>query len=182
MKLSAPVYRLKRDARRLSRAENIPLHAALDRIAAGEGFASWSLLPANVRGVARGRLFANYARRPGSRRRPAGPRQDPVEPRARGRGHEITAIGACSSRWNIRDRTSLDRFRAIGADRDALRRPVRIRQRRRHQRRLHRRAAGCRASGTLAVIDYLQLLDQKRENPELMTQVRTLKAFARKRG
>lgn len=37
-------------------------------------------------------------------------------------------------------------------------------------------------SGTLAVIDYLQLLDQKRENPELMVQVRALKSFAREKG
>jgi hypothetical protein len=32
--------------------------------------------------------------------------------------------------------------------------------------------------GTVAVVDYLQLLDQKRENSELMTQVRALKEFA----
>ena len=38
------------------------------------------------------------------------------------------------------------------------------------------------ASGTVVVIDYLQLLDQKRENPELAVQVRSLKAFARERG
>ena len=37
-------------------------------------------------------------------------------------------------------------------------------------------------SGTLAIIDYLQLLDQQREKPDLMTQIRTLKAFARDRG
>ncbi|GJL80521.1 MAG: hypothetical protein DHS20C01_01550 [marine bacterium B5-7] len=36
--------------------------------------------------------------------------------------------------------------------------------------------------GTVVVIDYLQLLDQKRENPELMVQVRTLKRFACDRG
>ena len=36
--------------------------------------------------------------------------------------------------------------------------------------------------GTLVVIDYLQLLDQKRGNPELMQQVRTLQSFARTRG
>lgn len=36
--------------------------------------------------------------------------------------------------------------------------------------------------GTLAVVDYLQLLDQKRENPELMVQVRALRSFARERG
>ena len=32
------------------------------------------------------------------------------------------------------------------------------------------------------VVDYLQLLDQKRENPELMVQVRALRSFARDRG
>jgi replicative DNA helicase len=36
--------------------------------------------------------------------------------------------------------------------------------------------------GTVVVIDYLQLLDQKRENPDLMDQVMALKAFARDRG
>ena len=34
MKLSAPLYHLKRKAKLLSRAENIPLHDALDRWAA----------------------------------------------------------------------------------------------------------------------------------------------------
>ena len=36
--------------------------------------------------------------------------------------------------------------------------------------------------GTVVVIDYLQLLDQKRENPELMLQIRALKTFANERG
>lgn len=36
--------------------------------------------------------------------------------------------------------------------------------------------------GTLVVVDYLQLLDQRRENPELAVQVTTLRAFARERG
>ncbi|WP_295813819.1 DNA helicase, partial [uncultured Nitratireductor sp.] len=36
--------------------------------------------------------------------------------------------------------------------------------------------------GTLAVIDYLQLLDQKRSNPALADQVRALRTFGRERG
>lgn len=32
------------------------------------------------------------------------------------------------------------------------------------------------------MIDYLQLLDQKRENPELAVQVASLRKFARERG
>ena len=38
MKLSAPVYRLKRRAKVLAREERIPLHEALDRVAMDEGF------------------------------------------------------------------------------------------------------------------------------------------------
>lgn len=48
MKLSAPIYKLKRRAKLLARDENIPLHKALDRIARDEGFAGWSLLSARV--------------------------------------------------------------------------------------------------------------------------------------
>lgn len=48
MKLSTPIYRLKREARLLSRKNKIPLHAALDRLAASEGFESWSLLASSA--------------------------------------------------------------------------------------------------------------------------------------
>ena len=48
MRFSHPIFRLKRQARLLSREENIPLNRALDMIAAGEGFKSWSHLAANA--------------------------------------------------------------------------------------------------------------------------------------
>ena len=48
MKLSAPLYHLKRKAKLLSRAENIPLHEALDRVARQQGFSAWSLLAAKA--------------------------------------------------------------------------------------------------------------------------------------
>jgi hypothetical protein len=44
MRLSAPIHRLKRAAKVQARDQAIPLHAALDRVATAEGFASWSLL------------------------------------------------------------------------------------------------------------------------------------------
>ncbi|MEM7080227.1 MAG: DNA helicase [Pseudomonadota bacterium] len=47
MKLSVPIYRLKQRARELARAENLAHHAALDRIAAAEGFGGWSQLAAH---------------------------------------------------------------------------------------------------------------------------------------
>ena len=34
----------------------------------------------------------------------------------------------------------------------------------------------------MAIIDYLQLLDQKRENPSLIEQIRQLREFARTQG
>ena len=48
MKLSAPIYRLKRAAKLMSRADGIPLHEALDSVAQAEGFDSWSLLSARM--------------------------------------------------------------------------------------------------------------------------------------
>jgi len=46
MSLSAPIFRLKRRAKLLSREAGIPLNQALDRVAKDEGFQSWSLLVA----------------------------------------------------------------------------------------------------------------------------------------
>jgi hypothetical protein len=48
MKLSAPIYHLKRKAKLLSRKERIPLYEALKRIAAQEGYNDWSLLVAKL--------------------------------------------------------------------------------------------------------------------------------------
>lgn len=183
MMLSAPVYHLKRQARLLSREGKIPLHEALDRVAAREGFSNWSLLASKASEAApAGRLFAQLA--PG----------DLVLVGARpGQGKTLMslelAVEAMKSgnrgvffTLEYTQRDVLDRFRAIGAD------PVRFND-------LFEfdssdaisadyivRALGSAPSGTLVVIDYLQLLDQKRENPDLMAQVRTLKAFAGDRG
>ena len=62
MKLSAPIYQLKRQAKLLSREESIPLHEALDRIAVREGFRDWSLLAAKVStAMPAGKLFSRLA-------------------------------------------------------------------------------------------------------------------------
>jgi replicative DNA helicase len=183
MRLSAPVYHLKRKARLLSRQQNIPLHAALDRIAASEGFEGWSLLTARTSAaVPAGQLFSQLV--PG----------DLVLIGARpGHGKTLMSLrlaveamkaGHRSAFFSLEDteKVVLDRFAMIGAD---------------HQRFaglfefdssdaisadyiVERLAAVPR--GTLAVVDYLQLLDQKREKPELMVQIRALKAFARDKG
>jgi hypothetical protein len=52
MRLSAPIYRLKRQAKALSRHKKIPLNEALNSVARDEGFSSWSLLAAQASSTA----------------------------------------------------------------------------------------------------------------------------------
>mgnify|MGYP001407052402 CR=1 FL=1 len=181
MRLSAPVHQLKRKARLLSRKENIPLHAALDRIAAGEGFRSWSLLAAKAVPPA-GALYARLhpgdlvlvGARPGHGKTLMSLRLAVEAMKAGNRGVFFTL--------EYTERDILDRFRALGVDRrrfeklfafdasDAICADYIV------------EAMGAAPRGTLAVVDYLQLLDRKRDHPDLSTQIRTLKAFARDRG
>lgn len=183
MRLSAPVYHLKRQARLLSRGESIPLHQALDRVAAREGFASWSLLAASAAETTpAGSLLTQLA--PG----------DLVLIGARpGQGKTLMSLELAVEAMKSGRRAAfftleythadiLGRFRDIGVEpgsfdglfefdnSDAICAGYIIGKLR------------TALSGTLAVIDYLQLLDQKRDNPDLMAQVRTLRSFARSRG
>lgn len=183
MKLSAPIYYLKRKARLLSREAKIPLHAALDRVAAGEGFSSWGLLAAKAAAAApAGKLFARLA--PG----------DLILVAARpGHGKTLMSLELAVEAMKAGNRgvffsleytesDVLERFRAIGVDladfdglfefdsSDLISAGYIV------------AALQAAPRGTLVVIDYLQLLDQRRENPELMAQIRTLRAFARERG
>lgn len=48
MKLSAPIFQLKRRAKLMARNNNIPLNEALDQVAQDERFAKWSLLSASM--------------------------------------------------------------------------------------------------------------------------------------
>ncbi|MGY3610089.1 MULTISPECIES: DNA helicase [unclassified Bradyrhizobium] len=183
MKLSAPLYHLKRKAKRLSREEGIPLHVALNRIALQEGYRDWSLLAAKLSASRpAGKLLARL--KPG----------DLVLVGARpGQGKTLMslelAIEAMKSgnravffTLEYTERDVLDRFQAIGAEyarfdglfeldcSDAI------------SADYITRVLATAARGTLVVVDYLQLLDQKREHPGLAEQVRVLKSFARERG
>ncbi|UUX48782.1 DNA helicase [Nisaea acidiphila] len=179
MKLSAPLFRLKRQARLLSREEGIPLNKALDRIAAGEGFRSWSQLAAKVARDHRpgAGLFAQLepgdlvllGARPGQGKTLLGLEllleaakagrkgtfftldyhAEDVAQRLRSMGGEPEAAG--------RD-FALDTSDGICAD------------------HIVGRMRGA-PRGTLSVIDYLQLLDQRRDRPALAEQLRALKAF-----
>ncbi|GAB5470508.1 MAG: DNA helicase [Rhodospirillales bacterium] len=183
MRLTAPLYRLKRRAKTLARERSLPLHRALDQVAESQGFKSWSLLAAkaSARSPAR-RLFAQLS---------AG---DLVLLAARP-GHGKTALGLELTREAIlagrrglfftleySDRDVLAQIRTLGGDVTAFAAKLEVDSSDAIQADyvMDRLAAAPR--GTLAVIDYLQLLDQRRETPDLMTQVTALKRFAQDRG
>ena len=183
MKLSAPIYALKREAKALSRRENIPLHAALDRIAVREGFSAWSLLAAKaVPTLGPEDLFTRLE--PG----------DLLLLGARpGQGKTMMSLKIAAQAMkagqhavfftlDYAPREVENRFRRIGED------PARFGDlfafdcsEAIGDSHIIERLAGV-PRGTVAVIDYLQLLDQRRDKPEVMQQVRALKAFARERG
>lgn len=183
MKLSAPIYRLKRQAKLLSREENIPLLAALDRIAGQEGFSSWSLLAAKHSDAPpASKLYAKL--RPG----------DLVLIAARP-GHGKTmlslevAIEAMKSghksvffSLEFTAKECEETFRSLGADLSEFERLFEFDGSDTIDSEYIEKKLTDAPRGTLAVIDYLQLLDQKRESPELMVQIRKLRAFAQNKG
>ncbi|MDA9441904.1 DNA helicase [Bradyrhizobium sp. CCBAU 51745] len=183
MKLSAPIYHLKRKAKRLSREQGIPLHDALDRIATTEGFSAWSLLAAKAAATTPAiRLFPQV--QPG----------DLVLVGARpGQGKTLMSLELAVEAMKSGQRAAffsleytekdvLDRLRAIGVEpvqfdklfevdcSDAISADYVVKQ------------MATAPRGTVVVIDYLQLLDQRRENPDLTVQVRALRSFARDKG
>ncbi|NEJ24140.1 AAA family ATPase [Rhizobium leguminosarum] len=183
MKMSAPIYHLKRKAKALSRAENIPLHQALDRIAQNEGYSGWSLLAAKAAAAApAGKLFAHLlpgdlllvGARPGHGKTLMG-LELAVE--AMKTGHPGVFFSLEYTQENVDDR-----FRAIGVDRTQFQHLFEFDGSDAISASYITEKLASAPRGTLVVIDYLQLLDQKRENPELSVQVRTLKTFARERG
>jgi replicative DNA helicase len=175
MKLSAPIYYLKRKAKLLSREQKIPLHEALDRIAAEEGFRQWSLL--SVRAAAfttADKLFSQC-------------RQGDIALIAARPGHDKTLMGVdilveamragnggAFFTLEITEKDVRELFRAVGVDlaefdgrfdldtSDAISADLII-------KRL--KAA---PPGTTVVVDYLQLLDQQRQKPALADQVSVL--------
>jgi replicative DNA helicase len=183
MKLSAPIYRLKRKARRLSRQENIPLHQALDRVAFQEGYQAWSLLAAKLSsGGPAGKLFARL--RPGdlllvSARPGQGKTLLALElaVEAMRSGHRIVFFTLEYRKDDVRDH-----FHAIGSEHVVFDELFACDDSDEISAAYIMRALASAPRGTLAVVDYLQLLDQRRKNPELGVQVTTLKSFARVRG
>ena len=183
MNLSAPIPVLKQRAKSLSRQEGIPLHEALDRIAIQEGFGAWSLLAAKTEtapskhiATLRAQLQAGDLVLLGAR-----PRQGKTRLSLELALH--TMHNGASTAFFTLDFTEAnvaDCFKALNAN-------VGVSDWLLFDASDHVCAdyiiskLGSVPAKTLVIIDYLQLLDQKRENPDLMSQVRQLKEFARQR-
>jgi hypothetical protein len=183
MKLSAPIYHLKRTAKLLSRQEEIPLHAALNRVAAAEGVASWSALAARFAASSPAQQLAGRLRegdmllvgaRPGQGKTLFG-----LELAV-----EAMKSGGRAAFFTLEDtmRNLVDRFREIGVDPARFNGAFQVDCSDAISAGHIIAAVKDAPRGTLAVIDYLQILDQRRDKPDLGTQVRMLKAFARERG
>ena len=182
MKVTIPIFRLKRDARRLARDKGVPLHAALDLVARQAGFAHWSLLAAEH---ARQRPSARVLRQ-----MQAG---DLVLLGARpGQGKTLLGLELCGSalaagseaaffslEWTQAEVTH--RFAEVGVD-VAQAQGLRVDTSDAICADHIIAALGDAPRGSVVVVDYLQILDQDRRLPPLATQVAALAAFARHSG
>lgn len=181
MRLSVPIYQLKRRAKLLARSEKVPLHEAQDRIAREEGFRAWSALSA--------RMTANP---PASALLPKLAAGDMLLLGARP-GHGKTLMGLQLLLDALRDGRRAVFFTLEWTEREAMQRI----------RSLESAEVGHAPeivtlsdisadfiadhmsgspTGTVAVIDYLQILDQQRSKPSLSEQMRVLHGFARENG
>lgn len=181
MRLSAPIYQLKRRAKLLVRDEKIPLHEAQDRIARAEGFGAWSALSS--------RMATNSS---ASALLPRLADGDMLLLGARP-GHGKTLLGlqllldaaregrrAVFFTLEYTEREAMERIRSL--DDESLKNAPEIVTSGDISADFIVRHLHGAPRGTVAVIDYLQVLDQQRSKPSLAEQIRALHEFARETG
>lgn len=182
MALSQPIYFLKRRARRMSRAEGIPLHEALDRVAREEGFRHWGMLaaqlpslntqPSLLRQLSLGDLLL-LGGRPGQGKTVASFR---LAIEALRQGRDVVVFTLEYTQEEVRRH-----LRTLGADLTRFAGQLRIDTSDEICAPYVAQALASARPGTVVVIDYLQLLDQRRESPPLAEQIAALRAVARDR-
>jgi len=182
MRLSAPIYRLKRSAKMMSRQRGIALNEALDTIARESGFRSWDHLAYSARSDPAGSILRELRQgemmllgaRPGHGKTLLALELALAAARTGMRGYvftlEYTEAEVRSRLASLEHATAfgettlvIDTSDDICADHvvDLLRSEDRP---------------------AFVVIDYLQLLDQKRSKPDLGAQLAVLRDYARSSG
>lgn len=180
--LSAPLYALKRQARLRARQHGMPLHEALDDIARENGFAQWSLLMARhaspdaltqlSRQLRPGQLLLLAAR--------------PLQGKTR-LGFALMAralrAGQHAAFFSLDCTPAQVRTMAAAADTDGALWGTRFRWDCSDDVCAAHVAAQLHDAppATVVVIDYLQLLDQRRDLPPVMQQMQVLRNLARER-
>lgn len=186
MQLSAPIFQLKRQAKQLSRDLGLPLHAALDRIARQEGFSSWSLLamqisrasnnhPSSVllEGLCPGDLVLLGAR-PGHGKTMMGLELIAEAVKAGRKGVFFTL--------EFNEQDAWQRFQSVAGDLKHERADIQIDVSDAISAEYVMDRLSAAPRGTVVVIDYLQIMDQRRDKPVLSKQVSALKTFAEQSG
>jgi replicative DNA helicase len=179
MKLSRPISNLKRIAKRVAREYGEPLHAALDKIAAEEGFTGWSLLASKW--AAASTAAKLYATLHGGELILVGAR-----PR-QGKTMLCLALAAEAMRAGNRgvvftldctEKTIRTCMRDVDAVADQSLMEIDCSDEicaSYIDAKLERALPG-----TIVIVDFLQALDQKRTRPPLQEQIKQLKACARR--
>ncbi|MEM0921612.1 MAG: DNA helicase [Pseudomonadota bacterium] len=176
MQLSAPIYVLKRKAKLLAREVDIPLHQALDQVAIKEGFQSWSHLvsssaierPAQdvLSQLEPGDLLL-IAARPGQGKTLLGLELAATASRLGRKGYFFTL--------DYHERDVSDRLSTIGIDQDSIDETMVIDTSDDVSADHIIDRLKTEKAPVLIVIDYVQLLDQKRSNPSLDDQLKSLR-------
>ncbi|MDA8586907.1 DNA helicase [Rhodobacteraceae bacterium] len=182
MRLSSPIYKLKRQARLLARNDGIKLHAALDQIAVKEGFKSWSQLASKYAKETPAMEILDQMRsgdlvligaRPGHGKTLLGLELSALAETIDRSGYVFTLDFNENDVW--------DRFEKLGFEKNRLARPVIVDTSDDISADYIIECLNDAPHDALIVVDYLQLLDQRRTNPALNEQVQALKKFATER-
>ncbi|MEM1388968.1 MAG: DNA helicase [Pseudomonadota bacterium] len=181
MTLSAPIHVLKSRAKRQARLQGMPLHKALDAVAHSEGFQSWSHLvfashKSRSAEALQGKLTPGKMVLLGAR-----PRQGKTM-----LGLELLARLAAQGRpaWffslDFHERGVASAFDRLGLTAQAKSVAVDTSDAINADHIVNRLASA--PPQPVFVVDYLQLLDQRRSHPRLDAQIKALRAHVRASG
>lgn len=183
MQLSAPIYHLKRQAKLMARQTGTPLHKALDQVALAEGFQNWGHLAS----AASSGFPADFV---WSQLQPG----DLVLLGARpGQGKTLLGLELASKAatvnrkgffftldYHVRD--VADRFADLGIDQMSAQKTVDVDTSDEISADYVISRLKRFDKPVMAVIDYLQLLDQRRTNPTLQDQITSLRSYVKATG